>query len=157
MAPVAQDTLVRFRGHINHAGPVSLDRPELGPCYLWTGAVNDKGYGVFSRKVDGRWVTTSAHRYACELVDGHPVPDELEPDHLCRVRLCVRRSHLELVSHAVNVARGETGSNSREKTHCPAGHEYDEANTYRNRGRRQCRACKLAWQSAHRVPAMAGG
>jgi hypothetical protein len=30
------------------------------------------------------------------------------------------------------------------KTHCPAGHPYDEANTYRRRGdnRRYCRKCK---------------
>lgn len=27
------------------------------------------------------------------------------------------------------------------RTHCPQGHPYDEANTYRNNGRRSCRAC----------------
>ncbi len=31
---------------------------------------------------------------------------------------------------------------NRVKTHCPAGHAYDEANTYRYRGGRYCRACK---------------
>jgi len=30
------------------------------------------------------------------------------------------------------------------KTHCPKGHPYDEANTYRAAGRRYCRACMAA-------------
>lgn len=28
------------------------------------------------------------------------------------------------------------------KKHCPSGHSYDEANTYRKCGRRYCRACR---------------
>jgi hypothetical protein len=31
------------------------------------------------------------------------------------------------------------------KTHCPRGHEYDEANTYNKpNGSRECRACRKA-------------
>jgi hypothetical protein len=31
------------------------------------------------------------------------------------------------------------------KTHCPRGHEYDEANTYHKpNGSRECRACRKA-------------
>lgn len=33
--------------------------------------------------------------------------------------------------------------NMRRKTHCPQGHEYTEANTYRTNGRRVCRACSI--------------
>jgi hypothetical protein len=37
-------------------------------------------------------------------------------------------------------------------THCPAGHRYDEANTYRApNGTRKCRACKNAFARAVRA------
>jgi hypothetical protein len=48
-----------------------------------------------------------------------------------------------LVTHKENNARSNSPSalNAR-KTHCPAGHLYDEANTYVDRdGRRHCRTC----------------
>lgn len=41
-----------------------------------------------------------------------------------------------------------------DKTHCPQGHEYDEANTYRWNGRRFCRTCMNVrtkeWQKRNR-------
>ena len=33
------------------------------------------------------------------------------------------------------------GEHHAKKTHCPQGHEYDEANTYRWRTSRYCRTC----------------
>jgi len=40
--------------------------------------------------------------------------------------------------------RGKTyAAANAEKTHCPQGHPYDEANTYRKpRGDRECRICR---------------
>lgn len=36
------------------------------------------------------------------------------------------------------------------RTHCPAGHPYDETNTSRTRGRRVCKTCTYArWREAH--------
>jgi hypothetical protein len=35
-----------------------------------------------------------------------PIPDGLVIDHLCRVSLCVNPDHLEAVTEAVNVQRG---------------------------------------------------
>lgn len=32
------------------------------------------------------------------------------------------------------------------RTHCPAGHEYDEQNTYRYKGKRACKKCRAANQ-----------
>jgi len=45
------------------------------------------------------------HKLAYELKHGLPVPDELEVDHLCRVRCCINPDHLEAVSRSVNVRR----------------------------------------------------
>jgi hypothetical protein len=77
---------------------------EKGPeCWLWT--ASRKGpYGQIMRSLGGRWRPDTAHRVAYELVVG-PIPEGYEVDHLCRVKLCVRPSHLEAVPKTVNLDR----------------------------------------------------
>ena len=133
-----------FWEKVDKGGPVPTGRPGLGPCWLWTGGRQSKGYGGFS--LHRRSVL--AHRFTYERLVG-PVPDGLELDHLCRVRHCVNPEHLEPVTHRVNIRRGdagqETGRQQRAKTHCPSGHPYDVGNTYwRRQGWRGCRACQRA-------------
>ena len=109
-------------------------------CWLWTGGIADNGYAHFS--FDGKGVL--AHRWAYQYFIGEPIPDGLEPDHLCRNRSCVNPWHLEVVTHPVNCQRGEGAQFQRDKTHCPQGHPYDEENTYRrlDRPQRNCKICK---------------
>jgi hypothetical protein len=118
--------------------------PDTG-CWLWLGAVKRNGYGGLRH--DG--VNLYAHRVSYECHRG-PIPIGLELDHLCRVRHCINPDHLEPVTHSQNVRRGTAGSAvavlQRMKTHCPAGHPYDEANTYQYKQKRQCRACKMEWK-----------
>lgn len=108
-------------------------------CWLWTGARNGDGYGYI--QVEGR--STRAHGWSYLWACG-AVPVGLVLDHLCRVRHCVRPDHLQPVPERINLLRGESfAAENAVKTHCPAGHEYDEANTARDsRGSRYCRACK---------------
>lgn len=129
-------------------GPASPD-PVLAPgdCWLWGGGHFQKtGYAMFSvRKADGKWTPTTAHRIAWRLYRGEFEP-ELEPDHLCRNRACVNPWHGEPVTRSVNMLRGEhpTAVLVREN-HCPAGHEFTEANTMRRKnGKRECRTCVQA-------------
>jgi hypothetical protein len=85
-----------------------------------------------------------AHTYAYEWLRG-PVPDGLVLDHLCTNPWCVRPSHLEAVTQRENLMRGETiAAVNTQKTHCPRGHPFDEANTYVRPGGRDrgCRACR---------------
>lgn len=111
---------------------------KTGTCWLWTGARSRDGYGKFSAKTG---VTVNAHRLIYELVMG-PIPEDLELDHLCRVRHCVRPKHLEAVTHRENVDRGVTA-----RTHCKNGHEFTSENTYQRTNHlggvtRICRTCK---------------
>ena len=84
--------------------------PNSG-CWLWVGATNNKGYGMIGQ---GRrpCKTLLAHRVTYEAFMG-PISEELELDHLCRVRSCINPKHLEPVTHQVNAARGETGKYRR--------------------------------------------
>lgn len=104
------------------------------PCELWTGAVSGAGYGHCA--IDGRNV--QVHRLSWEAFYG-PIPAELEINHLCRNKRCYNPLHLEAVTHSQN----EFYKNSV-ITHCPRGHVYDEANTYRRpgTGARDCRTCR---------------
>ena len=134
----------RLWSKVDMRGPMSS--PYLGPCWVWGAAKTTKGYGVI--RVAGRLV--AAHRLAYELVRG-AIPDGLEPDHLCRHHACVNPAHMEPVTRSENIRRGKAAARKRawaaSKTHCPHGHRYHEANTYRHRGRdgytrRQCRTCR---------------
>lgn len=111
-----------------------VDKTDAG-CWLWTGALNSRGYGCVGR--DGRRFLT--HRYAYEALVG-TIPEGLTIDHLCGVKACCNPEHLEPVSGAENTRRARALL-----THCPRGHEYTAENTYRNgAGHRYCRECSLS-------------
>lgn len=102
-------------------------------CWLWVAYRDPNGYGRVAMG-DGPRL---AHRVAYEALVG-AVPDGLDLDHLCRVRNCVNPDHLEPVSHAENMRRGEFA----QRDHCARGHEYTPENTKLNdKGHRYCRTC----------------
>lgn len=130
----------RFLAKVDKDGPLSLHRPDLGPCWIWKPLGGVGGYGTFYL---GKGMT--AHRASYILFIG-PVPDGLVIDHLCRVRNCVRPSHFEAVTLAENTRRAQAwiaGANwQRSKTHCPHGHPYAGSNLrIAKDGKRCCRAC----------------
>jgi hypothetical protein len=110
-----------------------IEKNETG-CWLWTGRVNNNGYGVISISSKENYT----HRVSYTELKG-PIPIGLFLDHLCRTPRCCNPDHLEPVTHKENMARGITAN----KTHCVNGHPFTPENTYfrPDNGTRQCKAC----------------
>jgi hypothetical protein len=118
-----------------------------GEHWLWTGGTTKHGYGVFW--LDGHLV--HAHRAAL-LFEGVALTDDQDVDHVCRVRLCVRPTHLEAVSHLVNVQRALPHRPSQLTDVCRHGHERTPENTYqRPDGFRACRPCQREYSKRSRA------
>lgn len=91
----------RFWSKVNKNGPVPAHRPELGPCWLWTGGTSSAGYGNFTYMDEqGNQAWISAHRYSWIESDGDP--GDLFVLHGCDTRRCVRRHHLFIGDSADN-------------------------------------------------------
>ena len=80
-----------------------VDKTET--CWLWTGAKNQYGYGVF--RLNRRAV--SAHRVIVGALKGQYV------DHMCYVHNCVNPAHLQIVTNRQNV-ENRSGPNANSKT-----------------------------------------
>jgi hypothetical protein len=119
-------------------------------CWVWTGALDRHGYGRVgfgARKLG----TALVHKVVYEAMIGL-VPAGRELDHVkargCSSNACCNPAHLEPVTHRENVVRGDGPTLLQQLnaavTHCPKGHSYDEANTYRHprNGSRGCKACR---------------
>lgn len=127
----------RFWAKVDKDGPIPEKRPELGPCWMWTGGTAE-GYGMF-------WLNGTnlhAHIVSFTWAKGE-IPEGQERDHLCRNRPCVNPDHLQAVSHWINTARGEgPAAQNLAKTHCgTCGAEFNDENTYYYQGGRYCRPC----------------
>lgn len=86
-------------------------------CWLWMGANDGKGYGVFH--YGRRNEIVKAYRFSYELANG-PIPDGLEVMHSCDVPACVRPEHLHLGTHGDNMreafARNRIDNKKRGRT-----------------------------------------
>lgn len=125
--------------------------PEpMSGCFLWTGALDQRGYGRFNHD----YTYTRAHRYAFEHERG-PIPDGLVIDHLCRNRACVNPAHMRVVTNTENVLAPGSLSLPRlqkEKTHCKHGHPFsgDNLRMKRHVNGRQTRVCRACTQARDR-------
>lgn len=108
-------------------------------CWLWTRSTTG-GYAQIHAPELG--IGSRGHRITYTLVKGS-IPDNLPLDHLCRNTRCVNPDHLEPVTTAENIRRGESVTNElATRTYCPLGHEYTLENTYiKPNGQRTCDRC----------------
>lgn len=78
-----------FWSKVNKDGPIPAHKPELGPCWLWTGCTNENGYGIVWNGITRKKIRV--HRLAYFIERGQT---DLNVCHHCDVRNCVRPSHL---------------------------------------------------------------
>jgi hypothetical protein len=133
-----------------------FDRISIGgldACWLWTGYKTRHGYGKMRFRKRGYW----AHRFMYELLRG-PIADGLLCHHVCENPSCVNPKHLALLTprehseaHEHRSARKAARARG-ERTHCPHGHPFDEANTRwtKDGHGRRCRACGVIYTRTHR-------
>jgi len=71
-------------------------------CWLWTASRTSTGYGQIN---EGGFAghPLKAHRVAYELTNG-PIPANMDIRHRCNTPLCVRPDHLDIGTHAENMA-----------------------------------------------------
>jgi HNH endonuclease len=102
--------------------------PELGTCWLFTGSTTP--YGRISKAQD-----SYTHRLGWKLLRG-AIPDGMELHHRCGVYACWNPDHLQVVTHAENLAH-------KRKTHCQHGHPLSGENLRIDprTGARVCRPC----------------
>lgn len=94
----------RFWVKVDRNGPV---HPVLGtPCWNWTAATCDKGYGRFY--ANGK--VTGAHQFSYELHVGK-IPLRSDIDHRCHNHACVNPRHLRAVTRKQNM-ENLTGAHS---------------------------------------------
>lgn len=115
-------------------------------CWVWAACLSKDGYGSIARGLGQG--TAQAHRVSYELLVGS-IPSGLCIDHLCRNRACVNPLHLEVVTLATNVLRGEgVAASHAQKTTCKNGHAFDGT---RRDGKRRCLRCLAESQRRYRA------
>ena len=143
----------RFWSKVNKDGPAV--RPDLGPCWVWTGAKSPRGYGLLV--VDGRKVRANRHVFT---LLGRPLEQGLCACHHCDNPPCVRPDHLFAGTHIDNMrdaakkglipppyspeAHARSSKTRAAKPTCPNGHEYAVVG-FIPRGpahTRSCNACR---------------
>ena len=77
-------------------------RCVVGTCWIWTGQLDKRGYGRLHTEARRKQFV---HNVSYRTFIG-PLPDGMEPDHLCRTPACFNPEHLEAVSQPENTRRG---------------------------------------------------
>lgn len=117
----------------------TIPEPNSG-CWLWTGKLNNQGYGQFSVRRKHQL----AHRVSKDAVGGLVVG--LVSDHLCKNKLCCNPSHIEMVTQAENVRRDPSWST---KQICKQGHPLPARRS--SARQRLCRICANKSNREHKL------
>ncbi|QIN93650.1 HNH endonuclease [Gordonia phage DumpsterDude] len=116
----------RFWAKVDKDGPVI--RPELGKCWVWTGATKDGGYGVIRPSGQRSGPPAKAHRVSAEFA-GMDVAGRFVL-HACDNPPCVNPAHLRPGAPIDNVedmvSRGRQGRGETSGTNKLTGDQVSE-------------------------------
>lgn len=115
-------------------------------CWLWQGYIRSDGYGQIGvRRDDGQWRMRAAHRVSYETFIGFL--GDLDVDHLCKVRHCIKPHHMDAVTRHENTRRGDsTWAKQYREGRCENGHDLTLANALASAGnQKRCRECWNAY------------
>jgi hypothetical protein len=84
-------------------------------CWIWSGAVNSRGYGCVS--VKGK--SHLAHRFAYQMLVG-PIADGMTIDHICEIKRCINPAHLQQMERGLNVQMVGVREQARREAERPA-------------------------------------
>lgn len=129
----------RFFAKVDKNGPVPAHCPELGPCWIWTAAASELGYGRFYW--DGELWVASRFAYVYFVT---AIPDDVEVRHRCDNPSCVNPAHLIPGTHLDNmqdmVERGRQWR--KDWKQCGHGHDLTLPGTVLHQGfADRCREC----------------
>lgn len=100
MPRITQLPSVRFARHVNKDGPT---QPHMEtPCWMWTAARHERGYGAFGLRTRVGRTSIAAHRFSWTLAHG-PIPEGALVLHQCDNPPCVRPDHLHLGTNQENM------------------------------------------------------
>ena len=118
-----------------------VDKRSPAECWPWTASKFPNGYGHFHAH---KGIGMGAHRFSFAIANGE-IEKGLVVDHICNRPDCVNPDHLQAISQRENVLRGSgLSAMNATKSACKMGHPFDEKNTYRFAGKRECRMCRSA-------------
>jgi len=134
------DSIERFWSKVDQSG-------GPGACWPWNGGRDERGYGIFY--TDNGRRKNRAHRWLLGYLRGAPLVGAQsgveDACHRCDNPPCCNPAHLYVGTRKRNAADAVERSRlwMLQRTRCPAGHPYDDVNTYVNpAGSRKCRTCR---------------